>query len=69
MTDRRKNSVTCKQCRSTKTHRRSGICVVCESGVTVEPCRRGVRLCGQIVLSHDQAITLSNMIIDHIEGS
>lgn len=68
MSDRRKNSVSCKQCRATKTHRRSGVCIVCEQGVRVEPCPRGIRILDQLVVSLEQGRELADKLHDLIDS-
>lgn len=67
MPDRKKNAGTCSVCRIVHTRRRSGICLVCSEGVRVERCPRGLRICGQVVVSLEQAVEVSNKIMDLIE--
>lgn len=68
MSDRRKNSTRCKQCRVTNTHRRSGICVICAEGIRVEPCRRGLRICDQLAVSLEQGRELADKLHDLIDS-
>lgn len=67
MPDRKKNAGTCTVCRIVHTRRRSGICLVCSEGVRVERCPRGLRICGQVVVSPEQGRELADKLHDLLD--